>query len=68
MKTTIKLLFLLSVIITLNSCGADDTADIIIYDNSVVNNGGDNTPTSQQINLSGTYVDDLTLDANNSYM
>ena len=67
MKTTIKLLFLLSVIITLNSCGANDTADIIIYDNSVVNNGG-NTPTSQQINLSGTYVDDLTLDANNSYI
>ena len=68
MKTTIKLLVFASVAFLLNSCGADDTADIIIYDNSVVNNGGDNTPTSQQINLSGTYVDDLTLDVNNSYI
>lgn len=68
MKTTIKLFLFASVAFLLNSCGADDTADIIIYDNSIVNNGGDNTPTSQQINLSGTYVDDLTLDANNSYI
>ena len=67
MKTTIKLLFLLAVTITLNSCGADDTADIIIYDNSVTNNGG-GSPINQQINLSGTYVDDLTLDTNNSYI
>ena len=68
MKTTIKLLVFASIAFLLNSCGADDTADIIIYDNSVINNGGGNTPTSQQINLSGTYVDDLTLDANNSYI
>ena len=68
MKTTIKLFLFATVAFLLNSCGDDDTADIIIYDNSVVNNGGDNTPTNQQINLSGTYVDNLTLDANSSYI
>ncbi|WP_031427183.1 hypothetical protein [Flavimarina sp. Hel_I_48] len=54
------------------SCEADDTADIVINstDNSVVNNNGGNTPTTptgEQINLTGTYDSDLTLDPNNTY-
>jgi hypothetical protein len=51
------------------SCATDDTADIIINDNSVTNitndNGGNNTPAS--VFLSGTYTTDLTLDANITY-
>lgn len=54
------------------SCEADDTADIVINstDNSVVNNNGGSTPTTptgKQVNLTGTYESDLTLDSNNSY-
>lgn len=49
------------------SCSTDDTADIVINDNSVVNNtnGGGTNPST--IFLSGTYTEDLTLDANNTY-
>ena len=50
------------------SCSTDDTADIIINDNSVTNNtsgGGSTDP--QTIFLSGTYTEDLTLDANITY-
>jgi hypothetical protein len=56
------------------SCGEDDTADIIIYntDNSVTNNnnGGTVTPptTEETINISGTYITDLTLLASNNYL
>jgi len=50
-----------------NSCTSDDTSDIIINDNSVTNNigGGSNNPDT--ILLSGTYTEDLTLDANSTY-
>ena len=50
------------------ACTSDDTADIIINDNSVTNssNGGNNG--SQSIFISGTYTTDLDLDANNSYV
>jgi hypothetical protein len=51
-----------------NSCTSDDTADIIINDNSVTNNdndGGSNNP--ETIFLSGTYTEDLTLNANTTY-
>ncbi|AOW21012.1 multidrug transporter [Urechidicola croceus] len=71
MKKTILSLALMSTILI--SCGDDDTADIIINDNSVTttnnttNGGGDTDPQGQDINLSGTYVDDLTLDPNNNY-
>ena len=64
-----NLLFALVVFgILLSSCTSDDTADIIINDNSVTNNnngGGDSDP--QTIFLSGTFTEDLTLDANNTY-
>jgi hypothetical protein len=50
------------------SCSTDDTADIIINDNSVTNNTtGGGTTNPQTIFLSGTYTEDLTLDANNTY-
>jgi hypothetical protein len=46
-----------------NSCTCDDTADIIINDNST---GGGNT-NPETVFLSGTYTQDLTLDANTTY-
>ncbi|WP_406685100.1 multidrug transporter [Seonamhaeicola sp. MEBiC1930] len=49
------------------SCSTDDTADIIINDNSVTNNNGGGTTDPGTIFLSGTYTEDLTLDANNTY-
>jgi hypothetical protein len=55
------------------SCESDDTADIIINDNSVVNNttntsGGNGTPTVTTINLSGVYTENITLDPNIEYV
>ena len=51
-----------------NSCTSDDTADIVINDNSVTNNGdGDGTTDPETIFLSGTFTEDLELDANNTY-
>ncbi|WP_054852069.1 hypothetical protein [Olleya sp. ITB9] len=51
------------------SCSTDDTSDIVINDNSVTNNnsGGEETD-PETIYLSGTYIADLTLDANNTYV
>ena len=50
------------------SCSTDDTADIIINDNSVTNNNnGGGTTDPQTIFLSGTYTENLTLNANNNY-
>lgn len=72
MKNTFLTLSLISVLLV--SCGKDDIADIIINntDNSVttVNNdtsGTDANP-GQTINISGTYVNDLTLEAKNEYI
>ncbi len=62
------LMILTLVVFALTSCTTDGTADIIINDNSVTNNnsgGGDTDP--QTIFLSGTFTEDLTLDANNTY-
>ncbi|MCF6294616.1 MAG: multidrug transporter [Flavobacteriaceae bacterium] len=53
--------------ILLNSCSTDGTADIIINDNSITNNGDGGNNGAQSIFLSGTYNEDLTLDANNNY-
>ena len=52
-----------------SSCTSDDTADIIINDNSVTNNnnGGGGTTNPGTIFLSGTFTEDLDLDANNTY-
>ncbi len=57
----------LAIVSMLFSCSTDDTADVIINDNSVVNNNGGGTTDPETIFLSGTYTQDLTLDANNTY-
>lgn len=58
----------LAIITMLFSCTTDDTSDIVINDNSTVNNNSGGTDTNDDcIYLSGTYVEDLTLDANNCY-
>jgi len=70
MKNTFLTLAIASMLLI--SCGEDDTADIIINntDNSITNNTtGDTTNPNagQAINISGTYVQDLTLEAKNQY-
>lgn len=57
----------LAIITLLFSCSTDDTADVIINDNSVVNNNGGGSTDPDVIFLSGTYTQNLTLDANNTY-
>jgi hypothetical protein len=57
----------LAFVTLLFSCSTDDTSDIIINDNSVTNNNGGGTTNPQTIFLSGTYTENLTLDANNTY-
>ncbi len=67
MKKAILSLVLMSLLII--SCADDDTADIIINDNSVTNNnngGGNNS--GQTVYLSGTYVENLSLDTSNQYI
>ena len=67
-----NLLFGLAIAATLfTSCGDDDTADIIINDNSVTNNTTGNGNTSDSnlaIEINGNYTTDLTLDATKSYI
>ncbi|RED50663.1 multidrug transporter [Seonamhaeicola aphaedonensis] len=61
-----QLILALALVSMVFSCTTDDTADIIINDNSITNNGGGSTD-PRTIFLSGTYTEDLTLDANNTY-
>ena len=61
-----NLIFGIAIISMLFSCSSDDTSDIYITDNSVNNNGGGTTD-PETIFLSGTYTQDLILDANNTY-
>ncbi|NNK09870.1 MAG: multidrug transporter [Flavobacteriaceae bacterium] len=68
-----RLLFLGIAASLLMACESDDTADIIINDNSVVNNTTNNTsgngePGTSTVNLSGVYTEDLTLDPSNDYV
>jgi hypothetical protein len=63
----------LAIITLLFSCTTDDTADIIINDNSdnsITNNvtPDNGNPTGQTIFLSGTYTQNLTLDPVNTYI
>ena len=62
-----KLILVVVFILILFSCTTDDTADIIINDNSITNNIGGGTTNPQTIFLSGTYTENLTLDANSPY-
>ena len=59
----------LAIVSMLFSCSSDDTSDINITDNSVTNNttGGNGNTDPETIFLSGTYTQDLILDANNTY-
>ena len=57
----------LAIISMLFSCSPDDTADVVINDNSVINNNGGGSTDPDVIFLSGTYTENLTLDANNTY-
>lgn len=58
-----NLIFGLAIVSMLFSCSTDDTSDINLPDN----NSGNETPDSETIFLSGTYNEDLILDANNTY-
>ena len=66
-----SLLFGLAILAILSSCMTDDTADIVITDNSVINNTtttGGGTTTGTTIKLAGTYTENLTLDPINTYI
>ena len=75
MKTNFLLLIGVFALI-LTSCESDDTADIIIEDNSVttINNEGDGGggdgggAGDEAIALSGVYTSDLNLTADNEYL
>ena len=63
------LLSLIAIAVLSVSCANDDTADIIINDNSITNitEGGNGNQNPATIFLSGTYNSNLTLDANITY-
>lgn len=66
MKNTFLSLTLVAALVT--SCGEDNTADIIINDNSVINNNGGGNTNTGAIELTGNQSADLTLDAANEYL
>ena len=65
-----NLLTLLSFTLVFMGCERDDTADIVINDNSVttINNGGGTSPEDDVVSLSGVYTADLTLDSEKDYV
>jgi hypothetical protein len=71
MKNKFLLLSITAVLFA--ACESDDTADIVINDNSVVNNTTNNTSGEgtdsdvTAVNLSGVYTEDLTLDPEIEY-
>ncbi len=66
MKNTFLSLAFVSLLFA--GCGEDNTADIIINDNSVVNNFGGGGTSPGAIELTGNQTADLTLDAANEYL
>lgn len=66
------LIFFSLVATVLVGCEADDTADVVINDNSVTNitnnNGGSNDDDDDIVYLSGVYTQDLSLDTNIQYI
>lgn len=69
MKKT--LLFLgITAVLVMSSCESDDTADIIINDNSITNNntGGGGETGDEAVTLSGVYTENLVLDADTEYI
>ena len=71
MKRNFLILFSL-VATVLVGCESDDTADVVINDNSVTNitnnNGGSNDDDDDIVYLSGVYTQDLSLDTNIQYI
>lgn len=65
MKT--NLILSLAIVAMLFSCTADDTTDNIINDSRVTGNDDGTNTDPQTMLLSGTYTEDLTLNANNTY-
>ncbi len=66
-----KLLFLGIAAILFTACESDDTPDIVINDNSVVNNTTNNPDSGNgdtTVRLSGVYNEDLTLDPDLDYI
>lgn len=68
-----KFLFLGLAVALFTACERDDTPDIIINDNSVVNNtttneGGTDPVSETEVRLSGIYTEDLTLEADTDYL
>jgi hypothetical protein len=67
-----KFLFLGIAAALLTACESDDTADIIITDNSVTNitnnTGGGENPGDTTVNLSGVFTENLTLDPTIDYV
>lgn len=62
-------IFLLSIVASIFiGCERDNTAEIVIIDNSVTNNGGGSGSGDNAINLSGVYTEDLILDSANEYL
>jgi hypothetical protein len=59
-----QLILGLAIVASVFSCSTDDTADIVI-NNTVIGSTGGNT--NGTVFLSGTYTEDLTLDANTTY-
>ena len=70
MKTNYLLLNLALVALLFASCQADDTADIIITDNSttIINNGGTGGTDPTFIEIGGTKIEDFTLETGTDYV
>ena len=70
MKKTFLILGMTAAV--LSSCESDDTPDIVINDNSTVNNttinGPGGTDPGDVVNLSGVYTEDLNLSADTDYV
>lgn len=72
MKTNYLFLNLALVAMLFASCEADDTADIIITDNStnttINNDGGSGGPVTGVVEIGGTKTEDFTLEAGTDYL
>jgi hypothetical protein len=63
-----QLILGLALVASVFSCTTDDTSDIVINDNSVINNNGNGTGNSNEnVTIQGNYFTDLTLDPTKNY-
>ncbi|MEZ4777887.1 MAG: multidrug transporter [Flavobacteriaceae bacterium] len=72
MKTNYLFLSVAILALLFASCQADDTADIVITDNStsttINNDGGSGTDTSNLVEIGGTKTEDFSLEADKDYI